>query len=93
VIAASIGGSTIVQASELASLGISTVTGSPGAFVLPDQTLTIGGSAMVVSGATCSVLPYGNGIEIAANGQKNVVDIPEATSLSGIGKVSVLKDG
>lgn len=90
VVAISEGGFITVEASQLATLGISTVPGSPGAFVLPDQTLAVGGSAVVVSGATYSVLPQGGSVEIVSNGQTSVVAIAEATSLPGIGQVSVV---
>lgn len=90
VVAVSEGGFTTVQGSQLAPLGISTVAGSPGAYVLPAQTLAFGGSAVVVSGATYSVLPESSGIEVAANGQTSVIDITEATSLPGIGEIGVI---
>jgi hypothetical protein len=90
VFAISRGGSTTVQASRLAGLGISTVADSPGAYVLPDQTLAHGGSAVVISGATYSVLPESSGIQVASNGQTSVVAIAKATSLPGIGEINVV---
>lgn len=89
VVAISAGGSTTVAASQLATLGISTVSGVTGAFVLPDQTLTADGSAVVVSGTTYSALPQGSGIEVVASGQTSVIPLSEATSIPGIGEVSV----
>lgn len=89
VVAISAGGSTTVAESQLATLGVSTVSGVPGAFVLPDQTLTADGSAVVVSGTTYSALPQGSGIQVVASGQTSVVPLSEATSIPGIGEVSV----
>jgi hypothetical protein len=90
VVAISESGSTTVQASRLAGLGISTVAGSPGAYVLPDRTLIPDGSAAVVSGATYSMLPENSGIQVASNGQTSTVAIATATSLPGIGEINVV---
>jgi hypothetical protein len=80
-----------VQASELSSLGISTVSGSPEAYILPSQTLAAGGPAAVISGATYSVLPQGNSIQIISNGQTSTVAISEATNVPGLGQVSTVE--
>ncbi|GAB7326437.1 hypothetical protein MBLNU13_g10448t1 [Cladosporium sp. NU13] len=84
------GPTTTVQASQLASLGISTVSGSPEAYILPSQTLAAGGAAAVISGATYSVLPQGNSIQIVSNGQTSVVAISEATGIPGVGAISTV---
>jgi hypothetical protein len=81
---------TTVQASQLASLGISTVSGSPGAYILPSQTLAAGGPDAVISGATYSILPQGNSIQIVSNGQTSTVAISEATNVPGLGQVSTV---
>jgi hypothetical protein len=91
VVVVSESGSTTVQASQLVGLGISTVAGSPGAYVLPDQTLIPDGSAVVVSGATYSALPENSGIQVASNGQTSIVAIAKATSLPGIGEINVVE--
>jgi hypothetical protein len=90
VVVISESGSTTVQASQLAGVGISTVAGSPGAYVLPAQTLTPDGSATVVSGATYSLLPENSGIQVASNGETSTVTIAKATTLPGIGEISVI---
>jgi hypothetical protein len=79
-----------VQASQLASLGISTVSGSPEAYILPSQTLAAGGVAATISGATYSVLPQGDSIQIVSNGQTSVVAISEATGIPGLGAISTV---
>ena len=84
------GPTTTVQASQLASLGISTVSGSPEAYILPGQTLAAGGTAAVISGATYSVLSQGSSIQIISNGQTSVVAIAEATGIPGVGEISVV---
>jgi hypothetical protein len=84
------GPATTVQASQLASLGISTVSGSSEAYILPSQTLAAGGPAAVISGATYSVVSQGSSIQIVSNGQTSVVAISEATSIPGLGEVSTV---
>lgn len=84
------GPATTVQASQLASFGISTVSGSSEAYILPSQTLAAGGPAAVVSGATYSVLSQGSSIQIVSNGQTSVVAISEATNIPGLGQVSTV---
>jgi hypothetical protein len=79
-----------VQASQLASIGISTVSGSPEAYILPGQTLAAGGTAAVISGVTYSVLPQGNSIQVVSNGRTSVVAISEATGLPGISAISAV---
>jgi hypothetical protein len=85
------GAATTVQASQLSSFGISTVSGSPEAYILPSQTLAAGGPAAVISGATYSVLPQGNSIQIISNGQTSTVAISEATNVPGLGQVSTVE--
>jgi len=84
------GPATTVQASQLASLGISTVSGSPEAYILPSQTLAAGGPAAVISGATYSVVSQGSSIQIVSNGQTSVVATSEATDIPGLGEVSTV---
>ena len=84
------GPTTTVQASQLTSLGISTVPGSPEAYILPSQTLAAGGAAAVISGATYSVLSQGSSIQIVSNGQTSVVAISEATEIPGLGEISTV---
>ena len=84
------GPTTTVQASQLTSFGISTVSGSPEAYVLPSQTLAAGGAAAVISGATYSILPQGSSIQIVSNGQTSVVPISEATGIPGVGAISTV---
>lgn len=91
VVVASDGGlTTTVSPSQLESLGISTVSDSPEAYVLPGQTLAAGGTAVVVSGATYSVLPQGDSIQVVSDGRTSVVAITEATGIPGIGEISVV---
>lgn len=87
VVAVSGSGSTTLQSSQLAAQGISTVSGDADAFVLPTQTLAVGGPPIIISGSKFSALPQGSGIAVAANGGSSVLSVAEATSLSGVGKV------
>jgi hypothetical protein len=83
-------GSTTLQPSQLASLGINTLPGSEGGYLFTDQTLSIGGSAFVIAGATYSALPKGSGIAVAASGSSSIIAVTEATNISGLGEVEVL---
>jgi hypothetical protein len=74
----------------LTSFGISTVSGSPEAYILPGQTLAAGGAAAVISGATYSILSQGSSIQIVSNGQTSVVPISDATGIPGVGAVSTV---
>lgn len=88
VVAVSNAGSTTLQASQLASHRISTVSDSPNAFILPAQTPAAAGSAIVVSGTTYSALPENSGIAVAADEQTSVVAVSEQTNVPGIGRIS-----
>ena len=84
------GPTTTVQAYQLASLGISTVSGNPEAYILPGQTLTAGGAAAVISGATYSILSQGGSMQIISNGRTSVVAISEANRIPGVGAISAV---
>ena len=90
VVAVSDAGSTTLQPSQLADLGISTASGSQDGYAFRDRTLGVGGSAIVVSGTTYSALAEGSGIAIAASGSSSVVAVSEATNIPGLGDVEVL---
>jgi hypothetical protein len=91
VVAISDAGSTTLQPSQSAGLGINTVPGSQGEYTFPSQTLSPSGSAVVVAGATYSALPQGSGIAIAASGSSRTIAVPEATSIQGLGEVEILE--
>lgn len=93
VVAISASGSTTIQPSDLPAFGLSTAAQDSNAFVLPSQTLAVGGSAVIVSGTTYSALPQGSGIAVAANGQSSVLAASEATSLPGVSVVDGAADG
>jgi hypothetical protein len=96
VVAISDVGSRTLQASELAEFGIRTVAGSQGGYAFASQTLGIGGSAVVVSGATYSAVPQGSGaavVVVAASGESSstiAVAAGATTSIAGLGEVQVL---
>lgn len=87
VIAISNAGSTTLQASQLASYGISTVPNSPNAYILPAQMLATGGSAVVISAATYYAVPQGSGIGVAVNDQTSRIALPEPTNVPEIGQI------
>jgi hypothetical protein len=75
----------------LASLGINTIPGSQGGYTFQSQTIAVGGSALVVAGATYSALPQGSGIAVAASGSSSIIAVPEATTITGLGAVEILE--
>lgn len=92
VVAISEGGSTILQPSQLSDFGISTVADNPDAFVLPSQTLAVGGSAAAIDGTTYSALPGGSGINVASDGQTSTIAAAEATNVPGVGEITLIGD-
>jgi hypothetical protein len=91
VVAISDGGSTTLQQpSQLFGFGVNTLPGSEGGYLFTDQTLSVGGSAVVVAGATYSALPQGSGIAVAASGSSSIIAVTEATNVAGLGEVEVL---
>ena len=91
VVAAGAFGSTTLQPSQLAGLGINTAPDSQGEYTFAGQTIAVGGPAVIVSGATYSALPQGSGIAIAASGSSSIIAVPEATTISGLGAVEILE--
>ena len=91
VVAISDGGSTTLQQpSQLVGLGINTLPGSEGGYLFTDQTLSVGGSAVVIAGETYSALPQGSGIAVVASGSSSIITVSEATNIPGLGEVEVL---
>ena len=84
------GSTTLQQPSQLLGFGINTLPGSEGGYLFTDQTLSVGGSAVVIAGTTYSALPQGSGIAVAASGSSNIVAVTEATNIPGLGDVEVL---
>jgi hypothetical protein len=90
VVAIDNSGSTMtIRAPQLETYGIHIMSDSPGAYVLPEQTLVRDGPAIVISGATYSALPKGSGINIAVSGQTSSIAITDMTNVPGIGEVGV----
>ena len=81
-----------MHSSQLSDFGISRVADSPDAFVLPSQTLAVGGSAAIIDGATYSALPSGSGINVASDGQASTIAAADATSISGVGEITQIDD-
>ena len=94
VVAVGDSGSTTLQPSQLAGVGLAAVPGSEGEFAFADQTLGVGGSAVVVAGTTYSALAGGSGggIAIAASRSSSTIAVSEATSIPGLGEVEVLDE-
>jgi hypothetical protein len=92
IVAISERGSTTLQSSQLSDFGISRVADNPDAFVLPSQTLAVGGSAAIIDGATYSALPGGGGINVASDGQTSTIAAAEATNIPGVGEITQIDD-
>lgn len=88
VVAIGEAGSTTLEGAQLAASGFNAVPQNPGAYVLPSQTLEVGGSAAVISGTTYTALPGDNTIDAAGSDQSGLVAVTEATSIPGIGQIS-----
>jgi hypothetical protein len=100
VVAISEARSTTLQPSQLPGLGINIVPndnnqGGGGGYAFPSQTLAVGGSAVVVSGATYSALPQGGGIVVAASGSSSTIAVPSeaatTVNIPGLGAVEILE--